>query len=78
MQRLEEWPSSTEFGLQAVCNMAPALLTDVRGLLFAASANGNAAGMACLFDRLGIGEWQRGASLTLFTATDLVPCIPQG
>jgi hypothetical protein len=23
MQRLEEWPSSTEFGLQAACNVAP-------------------------------------------------------
>jgi hypothetical protein len=31
MQRLEEWPSSTEFGLQAACNLAPVLPQGSRG-----------------------------------------------
>jgi len=36
MQRLEEWPSSTEFGLQArlLC-VTPVLFAENRGLLFA-------------------------------------------
>ncbi|MGA7318192.1 MAG: hypothetical protein WBX22_29980, partial [Silvibacterium sp.] len=31
MHRLEEWPSSTEFGLQAACNVAPVLPQGSRG-----------------------------------------------
>ena len=37
MRRLEEWPSSTEFGLQAVCHVAPGFPTKRAGAIIGAA-----------------------------------------
>ena len=68
MHRLEEWPSSTEFGLQAACNVAPALPQGSRGHHFP----GRSAEPLNLVSRNQITDASGGVTIPAWTSSSSI------